>query len=406
MHERCQVASDPSPVPAPPWSFVHGATGRPETPFSPDRLGDDAASASARVLLVDDQIGPADPLVRLLACEGFAIECAATAAEALASASARSYDAIILDLCLPDVPGLVVLARLRARGDDVPILVLTGFGDVQAAYAAGRLGATRFMTKPVFLDLGTALREIITPAANDSALMATRAGQISPDQRVEMLAVATLLERLDGLAPSAPTAREERSGELSESSPDRKRRDLLAVLLRAVADPTLPVPCFAACAKALRGAVGSEPSHSAQATAESTAALVFGALGAPVSDPRVTTSINRLRCAIAARTRLTEHEIARDLGVHPSHVGRILKTETGLSFRNWRAGFAMQVVVRHLIETTEQVAQIAYHRLGYEHASQLDREFHETFGVSPREFRRLWQTVVNDETAGVHVGPR
>ena len=384
MHERCHVASGPPQAPVSPPSAAHGAP---------------------RVLVVDDQIGPADPLVRLLVCDGFAIDCAATAAEALAFTTAASYDAIILDLCLPDVPGLVVLARLRARGNDVPILVLTGFGDAQAAHAAGRLGAARFMTKPVFLDLGAALREIIAPAATDSPLMATRADHGGPDQRVETLAVAALMEGLDELTRAAPESRGHRGGELAESTPGRERQRLLAVLLRAVSDPALPVPCFAVCAKSLRRAVADRSAGSVRETAESVAALVLGVVAGSATDPRVSTAIARLRRAVTARQRLTEEEVGRDMGVHPSHVGRILKAETGLSFRSWRSGFFMQAIVRHLIETREQVAQIAYHQLGYEHPSQLDREFHETFGVSPREFRRLWQAVMNSQMPDTAVRP-
>jgi AraC-like DNA-binding protein len=164
---------------------------------------------------------------------------------------------------------------------------------------------------------------------------------------------------------------------------------LLAVLFRAVLDPALPVPCFVACAKALRHALTTDQTESALATAEFAENLVMEALEYYPTDPRVTTVIERLKAAVSACRHPTEDEIAQRLSVHPSHVGRMLKAETGLSFRSWRSGLVSEDPGGPPGGTNEQVAQIAYRFLGYEHPSQLDREFHETFGFSPREFRRM-----------------
>ncbi len=299
----------------------------------------------------------------------------------------------MLDLCLPDVPGLVVLARLRARGNNAPVLVLTAFGDLQSACAAGRLGAARFMSKPVFLDLGAALRGVIIPAVPGAAFAQTSQHQGDAYATVETLAIAALLDHLDGLTRSDAPAGGGRRGFRGRTTRGDARQALLAVLLRAVADAALPVPCFAACAQALRRTVIGAPTESPEVTAIFAENLIVNAFGHSTTDPRVIIAIDRVRTAVSAHRRVTEDEIAHDLGVHPSHVGRILKAETGLTFREWRSAVVMKAVVCYLTETSEQVSQIAYHQLGYEHPSQLDREFHAMFGFSPREFRRLWHTV-------------
>lgn len=117
-----------------------------------------------RILWIDDEMDPADPLLHLLASEGFRIDVARSAAEGLARARDDAYDALILDLHLPDMFGLTVLKRLRGSGMVTPVLVATGrYLEPEIGADAMRAGAAAFRNKP-FLDaeeLAAVLRSII-----------------------------------------------------------------------------------------------------------------------------------------------------------------------------------------------------------------------------------------------------
>jgi CheY-like chemotaxis protein len=65
-------------------------------------------------------------MVTLLELEGFDVQCARSGAEGLNRALAGAWDVIVLDLRLPDVPGLTVLERIRAADPDTPVFVITG----------------------------------------------------------------------------------------------------------------------------------------------------------------------------------------------------------------------------------------------------------------------------------------
>jgi CheY-like chemotaxis protein len=106
--------------------------------------------ARPRILVVDDEIGEKDALVRLLASEGFDIRCTASGADALARVRWTQFDAMVLDLHLPDMLGLSLLSELRRGGAAVPVVAVTGWyldgGHEEACLA---LGAAAFLRKPL-----------------------------------------------------------------------------------------------------------------------------------------------------------------------------------------------------------------------------------------------------------------
>ena len=106
---------------------------------------DPTLPARPSVLLIDDAVRAGDPLVRWLTLDGFAVELAASGAAGLALARSRLYDAIVLDLCLPDIPGLTVLEELRSHGMMAPVIAVTGYY-LEVAYAVSAMkgGAADF----------------------------------------------------------------------------------------------------------------------------------------------------------------------------------------------------------------------------------------------------------------------
>lgn len=105
-----------------------------------------------RILLVEDEIDMAVWLVRALKQSGFVPDHASDARTAEALLAATEYDAVVLDLRLPDRHGLSVLAGMRESGNRTPVLVLTAQGSLQDRVRGLNLGADDFLTKPFELE--------------------------------------------------------------------------------------------------------------------------------------------------------------------------------------------------------------------------------------------------------------
>jgi DNA-binding NtrC family response regulator len=121
-----------------------------------------------RVLWIDDEVEPDDAFLRLCTIEGFRVDVAGSGAEGLATASSRTYDAVIIDLHLPDMFGLTVLHRLRGSGVAAPVLAVTGYYlEPEIKSDALRAGATAFGYKPLDSDeIVAVLRSMIAGAAD------------------------------------------------------------------------------------------------------------------------------------------------------------------------------------------------------------------------------------------------
>jgi two-component system, OmpR family, response regulator RegX3 len=101
-----------------------------------------------RILLVDDDPGIVDVVSYLLKREGFQVDSAEDGSEALAAATARRYDLVILDVMLPGPSGTDICQTLRVSGSTVPILMLTA-KDAELDRVLGlELGADDYLTKP------------------------------------------------------------------------------------------------------------------------------------------------------------------------------------------------------------------------------------------------------------------
>ncbi len=100
-----------------------------------------------RVLVIDDDQALAAMLIEYLNERGLAASTRATAAEGLAALEQHAYDAVILDVMLPDGDGFEVCRRIRARSA-VPILMLTARGDETDRIVGLELGADDYLPKP------------------------------------------------------------------------------------------------------------------------------------------------------------------------------------------------------------------------------------------------------------------
>jgi len=143
-----------------------------------------------RILLIDDDARLAAMVSEYLGAAGYRVTTAASGAGGLERLGAQSYDALVLDLSLPDMDGLEVCRRLRARSD-LPVLMLTARGEATDRIVGLELGADDYLPKPFepreLLARLKALLRRATRGANDSLL---RFGQLEIDRDARAVRVA------------------------------------------------------------------------------------------------------------------------------------------------------------------------------------------------------------------------
>ena len=106
------------------------------------------SQASPIVFVVDDDISVRESLELLIRCEGWQPEKFASAQEFLARPRTIAPSCLVLDVGLPDLNGLDLQKRVAADRIDLPIIFITGHGDVPMTVQAMKAGAVEFLTKP------------------------------------------------------------------------------------------------------------------------------------------------------------------------------------------------------------------------------------------------------------------
>jgi DNA-binding response OmpR family regulator len=102
----------------------------------------------ARVMVVDDDLTVREVVVTYLRAAGYDVGEAADGESALAELRAERADLLVLDLMLPGIDGLEVCRRIRAAGNDVPVIMLTALGSETDRVVGLEQGADDYVTKP------------------------------------------------------------------------------------------------------------------------------------------------------------------------------------------------------------------------------------------------------------------
>ena len=103
------------------------------------------------LLLVDDDQELRDDMTRYFTRRGYSVSECDDAAQALEFADQRAFDVIVLDMMMPGMSGLELLQKLKERGSESAVVMLTGQGTIETAVEAMKLGAREFLTKPISL---------------------------------------------------------------------------------------------------------------------------------------------------------------------------------------------------------------------------------------------------------------
>ena len=142
-----------------------------------------------RILVIEDEDALRDQLTARLAREGLRVDGTADGDEGLYLASEFPFDAAIVDLGLPGLPGLEIIRRLRAAGNRLPVLVLTARGRWQDKVEGLEAGADDYLAKPFEMEeLLARLRALLRRAAG-AATAALTVGPVQLDRAGQRVAV-------------------------------------------------------------------------------------------------------------------------------------------------------------------------------------------------------------------------
>ena len=106
------------------------------------------SGATPIVFVVDDDVSVRESLELLIRCAGWQAETFASAQEFLARPRVNAPSCLVLDVTLPDLNGLDLQKRVAVDRTDMPIIFITGNGDVPMTVQAMKAGAVEFLTKP------------------------------------------------------------------------------------------------------------------------------------------------------------------------------------------------------------------------------------------------------------------
>ena len=367
-----QPVSFPTAVAAPRPTGI----GKP-TPKSRGSASTDAPPRR-RLLWIEDQPELMAALAAFLIRDGFDVEFASTGAAGFRMASSAAYGIILLDLKLPDELGMDVLKRIRSADIKTPVIVISGYGSIEAALEAGQAGAAGFKSKPLrAADLLHTIRSVIDSSKREEPAQLFREAQGEGP--------AASVRHLIGHLSEIISLSDSRDVNGWSEVRDTLRKDLA----RVVADPHLTLVEFSAVTDALRLISSEQHPWPRLALGHFLDRLEAG----PGPDWKsVDETVRRLVMRLIATGKtclhLSEDAVVHELGVDREILSTLLRRELGLSITQLRRVIVMRRAVQMLAVSDEQVAQIAY-AVGYEHPSAFNHGFASLFGLSPRTYRRL-----------------
>jgi DNA-binding NtrC family response regulator len=101
-----------------------------------------------RVLVIDDEQIVLDSVRKVLAQENYEIEATLSGGRGLEWGIQKEYDVVLTDIRMPDIGGMLVLRDIKRAKPSLPVIIITGYANVQSAVQAMKLGAADYIEKP------------------------------------------------------------------------------------------------------------------------------------------------------------------------------------------------------------------------------------------------------------------
>ena len=372
----------------------------------PHSTVEDARSALTigRVLIVDGDAATLANSKDVLSGEmGADVTTAGTGQEALGLVRQETFDVILADLHLPDMIGLEILAKIRATGDRVPFVIVTGLGTIQSSVEAVRFGAAEYLEKPLTRDHLVRLVRAVQASPVASTARDVDATGCHP-RRVrdeEPFAAAVRFTDLCALALNVPTSSPRMViGQIEQLLPQipAALTRLDSLMVRAALMELASVISCRYCNGEVDGvaaiwAVGTDRREIILAVES----FLRSVRQCAQTDSRVARALRIIKNE-HARPQLGLQHVAAAAGLSRCYLSRRLTECTGEPFlvhlHRTRVAFATQLL-RH---TCKSIKEIAY-EVGYTETRQLDRYFKRVLATTPREYRQTWQAA-NREVVG------
>lgn len=154
-----------------------------------------------RLLLVDDEEEFLTSSSRALSRRGFDVEIAPNGVSALEMVESRTFDAVVLDVKMPDIDGIDVFHQLRSRCPHLPVLLLTGHSSIDDAFQTSKEGVADYLSKPIDIDdLASRIRRAVVRAVEARITAEAASKPEAPPETVNVMLVDDELEFLSSMA--------------------------------------------------------------------------------------------------------------------------------------------------------------------------------------------------------------
>ncbi|MGA2192492.1 MAG: response regulator [Nitrospirota bacterium] len=124
----------------------------------------DSIIKSAVILVVDDEENAREGLSKILTKEGYKVETAANGKEAVDTIKLHSFDLVITDMRMPLMDGFELLREIKKMDDNIGVIMITAYGEVESYLEAMNMGAFEYINKPVRVN---ELKRVITKVLED-----------------------------------------------------------------------------------------------------------------------------------------------------------------------------------------------------------------------------------------------
>ena len=226
----------------------------------------------SRILVIDDDPGVRDSMERTLRAAGYSVQSAASGEEGFEVARLGAFDVILSDMRMSGISGLELLRGLRDVKVDAAFIIMTGFGTVETAVEAMKLGAVDFVQKPFFRDellmrvrSATERRQLarqvdllqrqVEPAGSVAKLI----GDSAPMQRVRELIVRAAAAAGTVLITGETGTGKELAARAIHSTSSRALKPFVALNCAAVTESLLENELFGHARGAFTGANAARP---------------------------------------------------------------------------------------------------------------------------------------------------